>query len=73
MDMSTTNIKAHYDGERILLDEPVQIPVNAQLIITVLPNGQDTERANWATAASDSLARAYGDDEPEYSVSDLRA
>src|SRR5436190_1884480 len=39
--MSANNpisIPAHFDGERILLDEPVELERNARLIVTVLPN-----------------------------------
>jgi len=31
----------------------------------------DDERAGWARLAAASLARAYGDDEPEYSLEDV--
>jgi hypothetical protein len=30
------------------------------------------ERGDWSAAAAAQLARAYGDDEPEYSEADLR-
>jgi len=44
--MSASNpisIPAHFDGERILLDEPVELARNARLMVTVLPDG-DTDR-----------------------------
>ena len=34
--------------------------------------GPDAERADWDALAADSLARAYGPDEPEYSVADIK-
>ena len=75
--MSVT-LKAHYDGEHIVLDEPFQIPVDAPLMVTVLaPVGPERdlekERTNWATLSVGNLAQAYGDDEPEYTVADLRS
>lgn len=34
--MPSVSLKAHYDGERILLDEPFEIPPNSPLMVTVL-------------------------------------
>lgn len=34
--MSQISLKAHYDGERILLDEPFELLPNAALVVTVL-------------------------------------
>ncbi len=73
----TVTLRAHYDGEHIVLDEPFEIPANASLAVTVLapdPSAHDRERerASWAALSAWSLARAYGDDEPEYTVADLR-
>ena len=71
--MPLVTLKAHFDGRQILLDEPFHIPADSPLMVTVLPlsNGRpDQESIAIARAA---LARAYGDDEPEYSEADLRA
>ena len=75
--MTAVTLRAHYDGEHIVLDEPFEIPANAPLTVTVLapdPSEHDRkrERASWAAISAWSLARAYGDDEPEYTVADLR-
>jgi hypothetical protein len=35
--MDTISITAHFDGERILLDEPIELEPNTKLIVTVLP------------------------------------
>jgi hypothetical protein len=74
--MASVTLRAHYDGKHIVLDEPFEIPVNAPLSVTVLASvsGQDREResAGWAALSAQNLARAYGDDEPEYTVADLR-
>jgi len=70
--MEFITLPAHFDGERILLDEPFDLPQNASLIVTVLPPGTAVEDASWAVTASMGLARAYGEDEPEYSVDDVK-
>jgi hypothetical protein len=62
--MDTVTLRAHFDGERILLDEPFELEPDTQLIITVLPNDLGAEREDWARLALESLARAYADDEP---------
>jgi len=41
--MNTISIPAHFDGERILLDEPVELERDAKLLITVLSNGKGGE------------------------------
>ncbi len=71
--MPIVTLKAHFDGERILLDEPFDLPAHAPLLITVLPVATESERAQWAQAAVAGLARAYSDDEPEYSPADIKS
>jgi hypothetical protein len=73
--MPTVSLKAHYDGQRVVLDEPVKIPVGAALMVTVLPEPVDkvtSDRAQWTDLAANTLARAYGDDEPEYTLADVK-
>ena len=64
--MPTAILKAHYDGQHIVLDEPFELPANTPLVVTVF--APDEERAEWATLGAQSLARAYGKDEPDYSA-----
>lgn len=64
-----TALKAHFDGEKITLDEPFDLPVGAPLIVTVL-SAEDEEREAWRLLSLYSLARAYGPDEPEYTLED---
>jgi hypothetical protein len=42
--------------------------VRPNKIITVLPKPSDEEREDWTRLSLESLARAYSDDEPEYSL-----
>jgi hypothetical protein len=55
-------------AKQILLDEPLELEANTKLIVTVLPEASNGEREDWARLSLESLAQAYGDDEPEYSV-----
>lgn len=66
--MEAITLRAHFDGEQILLDEPFELEPDVELIITVLPKSSDEEREGWARLALESLERGYGDDEPEYSL-----
>ena len=66
--MSTNNpisIPAHFDGEHIMLDEPVELERNARLIVTVLPNG-DTDRDSWLRLSATQLEAAYEGDDDDY-------
>jgi hypothetical protein len=72
--MPTIALKAHYDGRRIVLDEPYELPIDSPLIVTLLPaegDPQIQERADWTAAAVESLNRAYGDNEPDYTDADI--
>ncbi|MBI2926219.1 MAG: hypothetical protein HYY24_11005 [Verrucomicrobia bacterium] len=66
--MNAVMLKAHYDGKQICLDEPYPLKPNAPLIVTVVPTDSlEDERQAWLAASQAYLARAYGDDEPDYS------
>jgi hypothetical protein len=70
-------IRAHYDGKHIIPDEVPELPVGVPLLITVVAGtfaeGRDLDREAWAATGARSLAQAYGDDEPEYSVADIKS
>lgn len=65
--MNTISIPAHFDGERILLDEPFELEANTKLVVTVLPKS-DAERDSWLEFSKERLEDAYGENEPEYSL-----
>ena len=69
--MPTVALKAHYDGKQIVLDEPFDLPPYSPLIVTLLPV-PESERAEWEAIAVESLARAYGSDEPDYTLDDIK-
>jgi hypothetical protein len=70
--MPAVTLKAHYDGERIVLDEPFEIPPNSPLMVTVLPSTKAAVDEDWVLVARKALSAAYGTDEPDYGVEDLR-
>ncbi len=71
--MPAVTLKAHYDGERIQLDEPFDIPPNTPLMVTVLSGTVSVVGDDWVRRARESLAAAYGPDEPEYTTSEFLA
>jgi hypothetical protein len=68
--MPAITVKAHYDGHTIQLDEPIALVPNARLLVTVLES-PDEIGADWPGLATAGLARAFGDDEPDYGPQDL--
>jgi hypothetical protein len=72
--MSANNpisIPAHFDGERILLDEPVELERNARLVVTVLPNG-DWDRDAWLRLSANQLNAAYDGAGDDYSLDSIK-
>lgn len=67
--MTTVALSAHFDGKAIQLDEPYRLRDDAKLVVVVLPD--DAEKDSWTRLSAAGLNRAYGDNEPEYSVADL--
>ncbi len=72
--MPLVALKAHFDGQTIQLDDAFDLPVGADLIVTVaVADDRDEQwRRSWSARAKQSLARVYGDDEPEYSLKDCK-
>ena len=60
---------AHFDGERICLDEPFDLKRDTKLIETILPRQElDNEHESWLLLSGQRLENAYGENEPEYSL-----
>jgi hypothetical protein len=73
--MKTITLAATFDGERIRLEEDYPLPLNARLLVTVLSESADEEktfRDFWRQIGAQSLAGAYGPDEPEYTLDMVR-
>ncbi len=69
--MNSISIPAHFDGERILLDEPFELEPDTKLIVTVIPK-HDAERESWLRLSGKKLEEAYGEDEAEYSLDSIK-
>ena len=70
--MTPLTLKAHFDGQDIKLDEPCDLQPGTPVTVTVFLSNTDVEKAAWTQAASAGLARAYSDDEPEYTLEDVK-
>ncbi len=76
--MNIITLRAHFDGEQIVLDEPFKLRLkpNTRLIVTVLPEPEseqeleenDKERQAWLQTSMKGLENAYSEDEVEYSL-----
>ena len=55
--MPAVTLKAHYDGKRIILDEPFEIPPNSPLMVTVLPATEAVVGEDWILAAQEGALR----------------
>jgi len=64
-------LHGHFDGVQIQLDEPFDLPMNARLLITVIQSTEDEKRA-WLLLSRQGLASAYGNDEPEYNLMQVK-
>ncbi|CAN5507735.1 hypothetical protein BH10ACI1_BH10ACI1_25010 [soil metagenome] len=62
-------IRGHFDGTQVLLDEPCELKPNTKVIITVVEDGED---ADWYLLGKKSFARAYAHDEPEISLDRIK-
>ena len=67
----TATLKAHYDGNAILLDEPFPLPPAARLLVTVLED--DEESRYWSELGAEAFARTGAVAEPEYTAADCIA
>ena len=70
--MPALTLKAHFNGKQIVLDEPFDLPPNTPLMVTVMPKDDSTEDAQWHSLAFGALARAFGENEPDYSAADVK-
>ncbi len=75
MGMDAKTLRAHFDGQQIVLDEPFELEPDTELLVTVLPREQpdeDDERQAWLRLGEKRLQDAYDEDEPEYPPSLVR-
>jgi hypothetical protein len=70
--MPCITLNANFDGQSIVLDEPFDLPGNARLLLTMVSPSMKSDRTQRSDLAGSGLALAYGDDEPEYRLTDIR-
>jgi hypothetical protein len=69
--METISVSVHFDGERILLDEPIQLEPDTKLLVTILPK-RDVEHEMWLASSGGRLADAYGPEEEGYPLDSIK-
>ncbi len=64
-----TQIEAEVDvnGSVVLL-EPVHLEKKSRAIVTIIDFDETDERQEWQRLSTANLERAYGDDEPDYTL-----
>ena len=71
--MSMITLSAHFDGEKICLDEPFNLSPNSKLAVTILSESEnDNEHEDWLNLSEQKLIDVYGENEPEYSTNLLK-
>lgn len=67
--MRAVTLSAHFDGKRIVLDEPFELETNTRLIVTVLSDQRvSDERETWLQLSRRGLEHADGENEVEYTM-----
>jgi len=61
-------LKGTYNGEKILLEGNVELPKDSKLIVILL----DEDASDWQNLSAQSLSKAYSEDEPKYSLSEVK-
>jgi hypothetical protein len=70
--MTYKTIPAHYDGEKICLDEPTKLKRDEKLFVTIVSDIEVLREENFHTIAFAGLSQAYGEDEPTYTALHIR-
>lgn len=71
--MHSRTVRAHFDGEHICLDEACTLEPGTPLLVIVLPQRRDeSEHEDWIRVSQQTLARACGEEEPEYSLDTIK-
>jgi len=65
--MKTKTIKAHFNGDQIVVDDPVELEPNTKLLITIIAK-PDEEHDAWVSLSKNRLEQAYDSNEMDYSL-----
>ena len=69
--MEVTVIRARFDGEHILLDDPIELLPNTKLLLTVTRE-PDEDQVAWLQLSTAGLTAAYGENEPDYPLTAIK-
>lgn len=69
--METVSVSAHLDGERIRLDEPIELEPSTKLIVTIVPK-DNGEREAWFRASAGRLGKTYDETEEAYRADSIK-
>ena len=69
--MENITIQAHFDGKQILLDEPIELQPGTKLLVTII-SPSEAEREEWLSYSMQLLGKAYGSDEPDCSLGQIK-
>jgi hypothetical protein len=61
------------DSTHLELSQPITARPGETVLVSLAPLIEDTERQEWLSASLSGLNAAYSDDEPEYSISMVKA
>ncbi len=64
-------LNAHFDGEHICLDDDYPLSRSAKLYVTIVENGVPSDLDELYSLSESGLNAAYGDDEPEYTATNI--
>lgn len=71
--MKTLAFTGQFNDGVIHPDEKLDLPANTRVLVTVLPAvNADEEREMWSRLSLSALSGAYGQDEPNYPLSQLK-
>ena len=65
----STNVLAIVKNGKIEPISPIDLPEGTSLLILINPS---TEALEWSGLSLSGLSRTYGDDEPDYEISQLK-
>lgn len=69
--MDVIVLRAHFDGDQILLDDPFELRPNTKLLVTIIPE-PDAEQYAWLKLSVQGLSAAYSENEPDYPLTAIK-
>jgi hypothetical protein len=60
------------DSHHLKLTKPIKIAPGSTVLITIEPSEGVAEAGEWYLLSSQGLENAFGEDEPEYSIKEIK-